>query len=58
MKQIFYSSKEMLIGCRMDWLIYNLVGDVLTHYWYRVQCKNLDYVKNKEQANIIVCAFL
>jgi hypothetical protein len=42
----------------MDWFIYNLVGDVLIHYWYGVQCKIFDYVKNKKQEDIIVSALL
>jgi len=32
MKQIFFSSKEQFIGHIMDWLIFHLVGDVITHY--------------------------
>ncbi len=37
----------------MEWLIYNLVGDVLTHYWYKVQCKKFGYVRNKKQEGVI-----
>jgi hypothetical protein len=48
MKQILYSSREKLSRCKMDWFIYNLVSDVLIHYWYGVQCKKIDYVKNKK----------
>jgi hypothetical protein len=32
MKQIFYFSKQLFTGCKMDWLIFHLVGDVFTHY--------------------------
>ncbi len=32
MKQIFCSSKEQFIGRIMDWLIFHLVGGVITHY--------------------------
>jgi len=42
----------------MDWLIYNLVGDVLIHYWYGVQCKFFGYVKNKKQEGIVANALL
>jgi hypothetical protein len=33
MKNFLYFSRERLTRHKMDWLIYNLVGDVLTHYW-------------------------
>jgi hypothetical protein len=38
-KQILFCAKERLIGHIVDWLIYHLVGDVLTHYmvWCLVQ---------------------
>jgi hypothetical protein len=38
---------------KMDWLIFHLVGDVLTHYWYCVQCRFFKYVKNKKQEGIV-----
>jgi hypothetical protein len=42
----------------MDWFIYNLIGDVLTYYWYGVQCKKIGYVKIKKQKGIVANAFL
>jgi hypothetical protein len=39
----------------MDWFIYNLIGDVVTHYWYGVQCKNWLCEKQK---GIVVNALL
>jgi len=42
----------------MDWLIYNLVGDVKTNYRYMVQCKIFKYVKNKMQESIVTNALL
>jgi hypothetical protein len=48
MKHILYSSREKFIGHRMDWIIYHLVGDVLTHYWYDVQYKVFGCIKNKK----------
>jgi hypothetical protein len=42
----------------MDRLIYHLVGDVLTHYWYDIQCKIFDYVKNKKQKGIVASVVL
>ena len=37
LKSILNSAKEMFVGRRMDWLIYHLTCEVLTHYWYGVQ---------------------
>jgi hypothetical protein len=37
----------------MDWLIYHLVGDVFTYYWYGVQCKIFGYIKNKKCEGIV-----
>jgi hypothetical protein len=42
----------------MDWLIYHLVGDVLIHYWYGVQCKIFGYIRNKKCERIIASAVL
>ncbi len=42
----------------MDWFIYNLVGDVLIHYWYKVQCNFFGYVRNKKQKGLITNALL
>jgi hypothetical protein len=58
MKRILYSSWKKLKGRKMDWLIYNLVGDVLTHYWYGVQCKMFEYVKNLKQEGFVARALL
>ncbi len=46
-KWILFCSRKKLTGCKMDWLIYHLVGDMLTHYWYNIQCKMFGYVRNK-----------
>jgi hypothetical protein len=42
----------------MDWFIYHLVGGVLTHYWYGVQCKIFGYSRNKEQEGIVASVAL
>ncbi len=42
----------------MDWLIFHLVGNDLTHYQYDVQCKFFGYVKNKKQEGIVASAIL
>jgi len=38
----------------MDWFIYHLVGDVLIHYWYGVQCKIFGYIKNNFFEGIVI----
>ena len=53
LKSILTSTKERLVGRRMDWLIYHLTGDVVTHYWYGVQCKAFGFVRNKRHEGII-----
>ena len=58
LKNILNSSKERFVGKRMDWLIYHLVGDVLTHYWYGVQCKAFGFVRNKKHEGIICFAII
>jgi benzoyl-CoA reductase/2-hydroxyglutaryl-CoA dehydratase subunit BcrC/BadD/HgdB len=42
----------------MDWLIYHLIGDVLHHYWYVVQCKLYGYIKNKNVERVVASAVL
>ena len=42
----------------MDWLIYHLMGDVLTYYWYNVQCKAFGFIRNTKQEGIVVTAII
>jgi hypothetical protein len=42
----------------MDWLIYQLTGDMLTHYWYTVQCKLYGFVMNKNAERVVASAVL
>ena len=58
LKSILNSSKDRFVGRRMDWLIYHLVGDVLTHYWYGVQCKAFGFIRNTKQEGIVVTAII
>ena len=58
LKSILRSSRERFDGRRLDWLIYQLVGDVITHYWYVVQCKLLGFVRNKNQERIVATAIV
>ena len=58
LKSVLNSAKERFVGRRMDWLIYHLTGDVLTHYWYSVQCKAFGFVRNKKQEGIVASAII
>ena len=58
LKSILHAAKERFVGRRMDWLIYHLTGDVLTHYWYNVQCKTFGFVRNRKQEFIVVSAII
>ena len=42
----------------MDWLVFHLIGDVLTHYWYDVQCKLYGFMKNRKFEGIVAGAVL
>ena len=42
----------------MNWLVFHLIGDVLTHYWYGEQCKLYDFVKNRKLKEIGTGAIL
>ena len=58
LKSVLNSAKERFVGRRMDWLIYHLTGDVLTHYWYSVQCKAYGFIRNKKQEGIVASAIV
>ena len=46
LKLILNQTRQKLCGRCIDWT--HLIGDVLTHYWYGVQCKLYDFIKNKK----------
>ena len=58
LKSILAMSRQKFTGRRVDWLIYHLVGDVLTHYWYAVQCKLYGFIKNGKAEGIVANAVL
>lgn len=58
LKAILRTSRQRFGGRRCDWLIYNLTGDVFTHYWYAVQCKLYGFVKNGKAEGIVAGAVL
>ena len=58
LKNTLHSAKERFVNRHMDWLIYHLMGDVLTHYWYTVQCKTFGFVRNTKQECIFVSTII
>ena len=58
LKIILTQTRQKLSGRRMDWLVYHLIGDVLTHYWYGVQCKLYGFIKNRKAEGIVAGAVL
>ena len=47
-----------MIGLRVDWLIHELTGEVLTHFWYQCLRKRFGFVINKQHEYIVVGALL
>ena len=58
LKSILNSAKGRFVSRRMDWLIYHLTGEVLTHYWYGVQCKAFGYIQNRKHEEIVASAII
>ena len=46
--------KCRMLGHRMDWLIHELTGEVLTYFWYQCLRKRFGFVINKPQEYIVV----
>lgn len=51
LKNILNSPKDMFMGRRMD---YHLMGEVVTDYWYGVQCKVFGFICNTKHEGIVV----
>ena len=58
LKSILNLAKARFVGRRMDWQIYHFTGEVLTHYWYGVQCKAFGYVRNRKYEGIVASAII
>lgn len=58
MKAVLRQSKKKLLGRRMDWLIYELTGNVIEKYDYQDWVKQNGFVKNKKQRQIMVSAII
>ena len=58
LKSILRITRGGLEGRRIDWLIYHLAKDILTHYWYAVQCKLYGFIKNGKAEGMVASAVL
>ncbi|KAG0573812.1 hypothetical protein KC19_VG211300 [Ceratodon purpureus] len=58
LKAILRTSRQKFGGRRVDWLIYHLLKDVLTHYWYAMQCKLYGFIKNGKAEGIVASAVI
>ena len=47
-----------MLGRRVDWLVHELIGEVLTHFWYQNLRKRFGFVINKRHEQIVVEALL
>jgi hypothetical protein len=41
-------TKSWICGRWVDWCIHQLLGDVLSHYWYQSLKKNWGFVPNRK----------
>ena len=54
LKATLKSGKCRMLGRRVDWLIHELTGEVLTRFWYQCLRKRFGFVINKRQEYIVV----
>ena len=47
LKATLKAGKCRMLGCRVDWLMHELTGEVLTHFWYQNLRKRFGFVINK-----------
>lgn len=50
--------KDRYVGRQMDYLIQHLMSDVVTHYWYIIQCKAFGFISNMKQEGIVVSTII
>lgn len=54
LKAVLRQSKKKLVGRRMDWLIYELTGNVMEKYDYNDWSKKNGFVENKKIREMVV----
>lgn len=54
LKAVLRQSKKKLVGRRMDWLVYELTGNVIEKYDYNDWSKENGFVKNKKIRQMVV----
>ena len=57
-KATLCASKGRAHGRRLDWVIYKLKGEILSHYWYQAMWKQHAFVPNLKQAQFVINAVL
>ena len=58
LKATLKAAKCHMLGRRVDWLVHELTGEVLTHFWYQNLRKRFGFVINKRHEQIVVQALL
>ena len=58
LKATLRASKGRAHGRRLDWVIYELTEDILSHYWYQSMRKQHGFVLNLKQEQFIINAVL
>lgn len=54
LKNILNSAKECFNGRYMNWLIYQLIREVVIHYSHIIEYKTFGFVRNRNQEGIII----
>ena len=54
LKATLRASKGRAHGRRLDWVIYELTEDILSHYWYQAMRKQHGFVPNLKQEQFVI----
>ena len=58
LKATLRASKGRAHGRRLDWVIYELTGEILSHYWYQAMRKLHGFVPNLKQEQFVINAVI
>jgi hypothetical protein len=58
LKATLRASKGRAHGRRLDWVIYELTEEILSHYWYQAMRKQHGFVPNLKQEQFVINAVL